>query len=163
MAIVFNADEILSMAEQIERNGAAFYRRAAKDNPKAGKLLLEIAGQEERHMDVFAEMRRNLPEILRQDTTFDPDGEAGLYLKALADRRVFNLDHDADANLSGTESIAEIIALAIGKEKDSIAFYAGFKTIAPAALGAERIDAIIAEEVSHIAWLNQAFDEFANA
>ena len=30
MSIVFNADEILEMAEQIERNGAKFYRRASE-------------------------------------------------------------------------------------------------------------------------------------
>ena len=29
MAYVFNADEILEMAIQIEQNGAAFYRKAA--------------------------------------------------------------------------------------------------------------------------------------
>ena len=30
MVANFNADDILAMAEQIERNGAAFYRRAAE-------------------------------------------------------------------------------------------------------------------------------------
>ena len=30
MAYVFNADEILEMAIQIEENGAAFYRKAAE-------------------------------------------------------------------------------------------------------------------------------------
>jgi hypothetical protein len=30
MSFEFNADEILEMAEQIERNGARFYRKAAE-------------------------------------------------------------------------------------------------------------------------------------
>jgi rubrerythrin len=159
MAIVFNADEILGMAEQIERNGAVFYRRAASAHPGAAKLLLEIAHQEDRHRETFEAMRRDLSDDLHQETAYDPDSEAGLYLKALADRRVFILDSVPNGGLNGTESLEEIVAIAIGKEKDSIAFYAGLKSVVPVSLGADRLDAIIAEEVKHIAWLNRAFDE----
>ena len=33
----FNADDIFEMAEQLERNGAAFYRNAAKAGRKRSK------------------------------------------------------------------------------------------------------------------------------
>ncbi len=162
MAIVFNADEILAMAEQIERNGAAFYRRAAEVHPKAARLFNELAAQEDAHLKTFSAMRGNLPEDLRQETAYDPQSEAGLYLKALADQRVFVVDAKPELLFKGDESISDIFNMAIGKEKDSIVFYAGLQGLVPASLGAYWLGAIIAEEVRHIAWLNQAFDEFAS-
>jgi len=41
MAYVFNINEILEMAQQIEKNGAAFYRKAAKgiSDSKNSELL----------------------------------------------------------------------------------------------------------------------------
>ena len=44
MAFDFNADEIYEMAQQIERNGAAFYRKAAEavDEAPAKKSFCSI-------------------------------------------------------------------------------------------------------------------------
>jgi rubrerythrin len=44
MSTPFNADEILEMAEQIERNGARFYRRAAEGavDPRNRQLLSSL-------------------------------------------------------------------------------------------------------------------------
>ena len=55
----FNHDEILEIAEQIERNGARFYRRAAEciEQPKAHHLLLTLAGMEDEHEQAFAAIR----------------------------------------------------------------------------------------------------------
>jgi rubrerythrin len=39
MATVFDAEELLQMAEQIERNGARFYRRAAE-------IVKDVQGQQ---------------------------------------------------------------------------------------------------------------------
>ena len=86
-----NADEIFEMAEQIERNGASFYRKAAEsiDDPAGKKLLLNFAAMEDEHEKTFAALRKDLSEKEKTATTFDPEGEAALYLRALADVRVF--------------------------------------------------------------------------
>ena len=44
MSITFNADEIFEMAEQIERNGATFYREAAGNTLDADvkEMLLSL-------------------------------------------------------------------------------------------------------------------------
>ncbi len=96
MAIRFNADEVLRMAERIERNAARFYRRAAemKSDPRTENTLLELASWEERHYDVFAAMRSQLGPEQREETTYDPDKELPLYLRAMADQRVFNVYDD---------------------------------------------------------------------
>ncbi len=63
MAAVFSADEVLEMALQIERNGAAFYRRAAQgaDDPDAAVLLRELGKMEEEHESLFRRLRERLP------------------------------------------------------------------------------------------------------
>ena len=155
MAIVFNADEVLGMAVEIERNGAKFYRKAADSNSELRDLLLQIAGQEDEHEETFSALRSQLQGRETESTAFDPDGEAQLYLKAMADSHVFNVKEDAATALTGDETAEQIIDLAIGKEKDSIVFYTGLEKMVPESLGKDRMDLIIKEEFRHIVWLNE--------
>jgi rubrerythrin len=157
MSYEFNPDEILAMAEQIERNGARFYRRAAglvKD-PKVGKLLEELAAWEDGHEKVFASMRRSLKDRERQPTAFDPEDETLLYLRAMADGHVFDVRVDPTHQLTGKESAKDILQMAIGQEKDSIVFYLGMRDMVSEAIGKDRIDEIIREEMLHIGFLNK--------
>ena len=43
MPMLFNADEVFEMAEQIEVNGARFYRAAAEKFPALSEMLLDLA------------------------------------------------------------------------------------------------------------------------
>ncbi|MBL7181139.1 MAG: ferritin family protein [Pseudomonadota bacterium] len=151
MSYDFNAEEIFAMAAQIERNGARFYKDAAAgvSDPESKKLLLDLAGMEEGHEKTFQEMRKQLTAKDRQPTVFDPDGESTLYLKALADTRVF---FEKEIDLS---SMREILKAAIAAEKDSIVFYLGMKEAVPDNLGKQRIDGIIKEEMYHIRILSK--------
>ncbi|MEJ2100621.1 MAG: ferritin family protein, partial [Desulfobacterales bacterium] len=91
MSYDFNADEVFEMAEQIERNGAKFYRDAAKSvaDPSNKDLLSGLAQMEEAHEKTFKSMRSELTSAEKASTVFDPSGEASLYLRALADTRIF--------------------------------------------------------------------------
>ena len=62
MADVFNIDETFEIAEQIERNGARFYRKAAGifEASRAKSLLMDLAAMEDRHEKLFKEMRQEL-------------------------------------------------------------------------------------------------------
>ncbi len=147
--ISFNADEIFEMAEQIERNGAKFYRKAAESIADDDRdLLLRLAAMEDEHERTFAAMRGQLSEDEKTPITFDPDNEAALYLQAMADGKVFK--SDPSEALSGDESIQDILKTAIGLEKDSIVFYASMKDVVPKSAGKEKVDAIIKEEIGHI-------------
>ena len=150
MSYDFNADEIYEMAQQIERNGAAFYRKAAAsvDDAAGKELLLNFAEMEVAHERVFAELKKELSEKEKTTTTFDPEGEAAIYLRALADTRVF-LEKKIDLS-----SMKEILKAAITAEKDSIVFYLGMKEMVPDDLGKAKIDIIIKEEMSHIKLLS---------
>lgn len=157
MSFEFSADEILAMAEQIERNGARFYRQAAAlvQNVEVSRLLQELAVWEDGHQNVFASMRHLLKERERKSTTFDPDDEAFLYLLAMADGHVFDVRVDPADKLTGKESAKDILRLAIGQEKDSIIFYLGLRDVVSEILGKDKIDEIIKEEMRHIGFLNK--------
>ena len=87
----FNADEIFEMAEQMERNGESFYKKAAASIQDSNHqaLLLKLADMEVEHEKTFKAMRRDLSDAAKSATVFDPEGEAALYLRALVDIRVF--------------------------------------------------------------------------
>jgi rubrerythrin len=144
------------IAEQIERNGAQFYRKAAESAPgeKAREMLLDLAAMEDEHQHIFAEMRKSLTPEEKAPTVFDPDDKELLYLWAMADGRVFDVRVNPAERLTGNEPVEDIVKTAIGLEKDSIVFYLGMKKFVPEAKGGGRLDDIISEEMQHIAILS---------
>ncbi|MCD6353326.1 MAG: ferritin family protein [Proteobacteria bacterium] len=164
MSIVFNADEILTMAEQIERNGARFYRRAAEiiKNPESHKLFLELAAMEDDHEKVFSHMRAEIAKQKTRGVDFDSQDQAPLYLKAWADKNVFNVESDPVEQLTGQETMEDILNMAIGSEKESIVFYLGFKEALANKSDREKVEKILKEEMSHIASLSAKLAEIMN-
>ena len=157
MGITFNADEVFAMAQEIEANGARFYRKAAEDAPDGDskRMLLDMATMEEGHERTFSEMRKELCDADRQDNVFDPDNEAVMYLQAMADARGWEGKVSPEEELSGLETMAEVLNAAIAAEKNSVAFYLGIRDIVPENTGKEKIDDIIKEEMGHITILSQ--------
>ncbi len=160
MSIYFNADEIFQMAEQIERNGSAFYRRAASLAARSAtaQFLLKLAAMEAEHEKIFARMRADLSEAERAAPVADPEDQASLYLRAWADGHVFDVRSSPAERLQGKERVEDILQTAIGLEKDSIVFYLGMKEAIPQKLGQSKIDGIIKEEMGHIASLSRELE-----
>lgn len=152
MGITFNADEIFEMAEQIERNGAKFYREAAEKaaDDAVKSMLLELAAMEDGHELTFANMRKELSEDEKGTTTYDPDNEVAQYLKTVADFHGTEGKVSPTENLTGSESMADILKIALQAEKNSIAFYVGIKDLVPSKTGKDKIQAIIIEEMAHV-------------
>jgi len=154
--ITFNADEVFEMAEQIERNGAGFYRRTAQvvQDPKVRDILLGLAGMEDDHEKRFARMRSTLDESKKQSSVFDPEGDAAKYLRAMADGRVFDTRVDPAQRITGRETQPDVLRAAIALEKDSIVFYLGLRDLVTASAGKKDIEEIIREEMGHITTLS---------
>ncbi len=152
----FNANDILEIAKQIEINGAKFYRDAANlvDEEKHKQFLFGLADMEDSHEQTFADMQKNLKDSETAATVFDPEDESALYLKALADTRVFFEKDQPETTMEG------ILASAITAEKDSIAFYLGMKELTSEKMGKSKINDIIKEEMSHIQMLAGKLVEF---
>jgi len=148
----YNIDEILAMAEEIERNGAEYYTRAAwmtTDERKRCRLE-DLAQMERNHERTFAEMRASQPTVR---ASFDPDGEAGRYLGAIVDGKVFDYRGALAAELAG-KSLVDVYLKALDLEKDSIIFYLGIRELVPEELGNTQLDDIIREEMGHIVLLS---------
>jgi len=161
MTPVFNIDEIFALAEEIERNGAKFYRKAllSFNDGKIKKILEDLAEMEDRHESFFIDLRKQIREEERRAESFDPYGDAERYLRAIAGGYIFKKDKDPSTLLTGKEDKSEIITIAIGLEKDSIAFYTGIREAVPEDLGKGRIAEIIAEEMRHVIILGEMRDK----
>ncbi len=160
MSVGFNAFEAFRIAEQIERNGAGFYRKAAElfDDPGTCKMFLQLADWESGHEEVFANTRKQLSEEAPGQRVFKPE-EPLFDPKAMAGLAVFGMRTEPAGELSGKESIIDILKMAIEKEKDSIVYYTGLKTFVPAQAGKDKIDDIIKEEYHHIRVLSQSLQQ----
>ena len=156
MAYYFNANEMFEMAIRIEENGTRFYRKAAglQSDSSNRQMLEKLAIMEDHHQTVFREMRKGLSEADKTATVFDPQNEASQYLSAMADAHGGEGSPTAADSLSGKESIAEIVDIAIGLEKESILFYIGLKDMIPPQYGQEKLEKIIKEEQKHVVQLN---------
>ncbi len=155
MGLDFNADEIFEIAEKIEENGGIFYRKAAEHVDGEEKdFLLELARMEDDHIVTFSNLRKELSSAEKASTTFDPEGEAALYLNALADTRVF---FEKDINPTNMQ---DILTAAVTAEKDSIVFYLGMMDLVPGKLGKDKINDIIKEEMAHIRLLSSRLSAY---
>lgn len=163
MGMPFNADEVFEMAEQIERNGGKFYRKAADKFPALRKLLLDLAVMEDKHEKVFAAMRTKLSGEEVEAPVFDPDGEAQMYLRVMADGHVFNLKANPAEKLGDIETAEDLLKVAMGVERDSIAFYVGLRESVSPKAGKDRIEDIIKEEMKHVAVLNERLEALEQA
>ena len=152
MSITFNADEIFEMAEQIERNGAKFYREAAGNSSDADvkEMLLSLAAMEDGHEKTFIQMRQELSAEEKESNIFDPDDEVAQYLQTMADFHGTEGKVSPTEKLTGNESLADILKIALQAEKNSIAFYVGIKDMVSSKSGKTKVQAIIIEEMAHV-------------
>ncbi len=150
----FDPDEVFEIAEEIERNGARFYRRAAEltDDADVAALLQRLAAMEDEHLRTFAELRRSGPE---GSAPLDPDGTLRPYLEAVAAGHVFDYRSDPTAWLEGGADPRAVLDRAIQMEKDSVVFYLGLRDANPLDFGKQRIDDVIVEELRHVTLLSQ--------
>ena len=162
MSLTFNAEEILEMAVQIERNGIKFYRKAAGivSNKETKKFLLDLADMEVEHEKTFTEMKNQLTEREKEPAVYDPDDQGALYLRATADGHIFNPKTDISEQLTGQETLEHIFNRAIQAEKDSIVFYLGLKEFVSKRAGKEKVEKVIKEEQGHIVILNNYLKQY---
>lgn len=155
MSYAFTADDAFELAQQLERNGARFYRMAAESvsDLNLEQMLMDLAVIEDDHEKTFAAIRREFNTTEKVQTDFDPQDESILYLHALADTRFFF------EKKIHTESSVAILKDAIATEKDSIVFYLGLKDMVPEEMGKNQINAIIKEEMGHIYLLSRKLKE----
>ncbi len=160
MTVALNAFEVFEIAEQIERNGAKFYRKAAEqfNEPDIRNMFLKLADWETGHEQIFKDMGKQLSKP--NDKTGSPEFEKKQFdPKLMACLAVFDTGPESVHKLRNMENILEVLKSAVEKEKDSIAFYEGLKDFAHDGDDKDKVDDIIEEEMRHIKILNQALKQ----
>lgn len=161
MGISFNADEVFEMGMDIEKNGEAYYRKAAEltKDPRAKKVFEQLKDAEAEHFRTFSELRDRLP---ARDTTplvSDPEDQEYLYLDALVKSRLFNSVREAEAVASKTGGPVEALQGALTFEKDTVLFFTEMQGRTREDLGRAEIDRLIEEERKHIVWISSMIRE----
>lgn len=157
MNVTLNAFEVFEIAQQVERNGATFYRKAAElsNEPDICNMFTELADWEIKHEQVFRDMAQHLVNLNNKTRTIEQEKKQ-FDPKLMACLGVFSTVSDPPYKLTSIEKIADVLKTAIAKEQDSITFYEGLKDFVHVNADKNKIDDIIKEEKHHINILNQA-------
>ncbi len=156
MSLNYKSDEVFEMACEIERRGAGFYHKAADQcsDKEVKDLFHELEKMENRHEETFRKMQKEYTDG-DEDAVFDPDDEMNYYLREIAGGRGWEGKASPADELTGNESMDEILEIAIAAEKDSINFYLGIKESIDSDKDKEAVEAIIREEMEHVAKLTK--------
>lgn len=148
MGNIFAGSEVVELGIQIEKNGKDFYNTlsAQTKSAKARGLFEYLAGEEERHIQVFKG-------ILEKTTKFEPVGldadEYYAYMNSLAGEHVFTQKDKGAEIAKKIKSDKEAVQMGIGFEEDSIIFYTGLKKIVPQHEQAT-VSQLIVQEEQHL-------------
>lgn len=158
MADEINAVEIFEIAQQIERDAAAYYQEAALDlsNSEVRDLLWKLAEWELQHERKFAKMKRQILDELK-DNNLRPSA-SGEY-KALASLSVYALEVPLPHEFTNKSSLNEVLEEAIRKEKDSIHYFEALFNFAADKNTVKQIERVIEEEKHHVVTLQESLEK----
>lgn len=154
----FNAEEVFSIALQLERNGQVFYTRAAEGatDPQARTLFLELARWEGEHEKTFAAMLASFARDPAEMLLLDPEAEEGKYLQAFAQGRIFDLRTGPEDLLEACGGKLDmILRAAVSVEKESVVFYTAIRGVCRREEDRESIAGIVEEEMRHVRFLSE--------
>ncbi|KPK37953.1 MAG: hypothetical protein AMJ65_13530 [Phycisphaerae bacterium SG8_4] len=157
-----SAFEILTMAEAIERDSIDFYRKAAMrfDDGGRRKMFLLLANWELKHQEALSAMKKELAHMLNERESFDVSSVLSSNPQRLVGLASLAPGSVAKTELTGEESKEDILALAIARERNIVAFYYNLKGVMVDFFGEIKIDDIIREEKSHIGILRREMEKF---
>ena len=153
--------EVLDIAQQIERNGVAFYEKAIElfDKPTPRVIFHTLAQRELEHEKLFAEMKQALIERGFAEPDETPEG-GSLSPKAMAGLAVFGIGKNPADKLTGKETVADIIRMAIENEKNSVVFYTGMRDFVADDVSRRTILGVIQEEMRHVRMLSESLEQY---
>jgi rubrerythrin len=154
---MFRITDIRNIAIQIEKNGEASYRLAAKHvtDTKIKETLEWMADEEQRHREWF--------EALESDQSVPPE-QAELeqmgksLLQEMIGSQTFSLDQE---RLNQTTTFAELLSQSKSFEEDTILFYEFLRGLIDDEETAQQLDAIIDQERHHSEQLEEMVEACA--
>ena len=146
---MFNINEILNIAIQLEKNSEAIYREAADSvsRPDIAATLRWMADEEVKHAQWF--------DSLRNTATIKPETSSleslnGDFLKSIIGGQSFSLD---DIDFGNIQEVSDLLGVFMESEKDGILFYEMLMPFIREESTRTMLEHIISEEKSHIKML----------
>jgi rubrerythrin len=148
---LFSANEILEMAIKLEKNGETVYRNAIAKvaKPEFIALLAWMADEEVKHAAFFSNLKLELE--TKQVNPFIDEMSRELFDDLLGDKN-FSLK---EVDFSLVETAADLIAIFVEFEKDSVIFYKVLEPFVEDPVTREQLKKIIEEENQHIKHLQE--------
>jgi rubrerythrin len=148
---LFNINEILNIAIQLEKNSEAIYREAADNvsKPDITATLKWMADEEVKHAQWF--------DSLRNTATIKPEVSPleslnGNLLKSIIGSQSFSLD---DVDFGDIQQVSDLLNVFVESEKDGIMFYEMLMPFIREEGTRTMLEHIISEEQNHIKSLKE--------
>ena len=145
----YSIREIIEQAIQTEKLGNEFYTKMAEkfhDNQELKRLFETLSAHEAKHEKSFVALSEKMKDE-------EPEGwdEVTLYLRAIVDSEFFLGKDKCLPSLEHVKTAGEAVDFALCFERETLLYYYAMRE---ATKEKEILDKIIAEEKSHITWLN---------
>jgi len=161
----FNEIEAAKIAQNLERNGLAFYQKAAGQarDQATRDVFLQLAEDEKDHLTQFEELEETLQAQRRTGAGYTDDPDLGAYIDRLLRTQVFGDESDVARLAEQAESDYETLGVGMRAERDSIVFYQEMLDFVDSKPAKEAFEHILAEERQHLSLLGDRSEHCKDA
>lgn len=162
--LFFNEIEGAKIAQNMEKQGLAFYQKAAaKAKTDAVRdTFLQFAEDEKTHLARFEELEETLQNQRRNGAGYTDDAEIASYIDGLVKAQVFSEEGDAARMADQAEDDLAALAVAMRAERDSILFYQEMIGLVDSKDAQAAFATILDEERDHLKILGEQSEECAS-
>jgi rubrerythrin len=160
----FNEIEAAKIAQNMERHGLDFYRKAAAQakDMATRDVFLRLAEDEKKHLAQFEELEETLHATRREGAGYTDDADLAAYIDRLVETQVF-AEEGAVARLAEqATSDYEALAVAIRAERDAILFYQEMMSFIDSRPARAAFSTILDEEREHLRILGDQSEHCEN-
>lgn len=151
---MFSLSDIVSIAIKVEENGERTYREAAAKvaDERLAALLRQLADDEASHASWFAELGGQLEPRAVDESLADLGSNM---LRGIVGQETFSL---AEADLSSSATLEQVLTVASEHEQDTILFYQMLSSFVSDPATIEQLERIIEQEQHHHQLLQSYLD-----
>jgi rubrerythrin len=161
--LFFNEVEAAKIAQNMEKNGLAFYRKAAAKAKDVAvrDLFLKLAGDEKGHLARFEELEETLQAARRDQAGYADDTEIAAYIDRLLQTQVFGDAGDVARLAEQAADDVEALGVGMKAERDSIVFYQEMLDFVDSKVAKTAFASILKEERQHLRLLGELSEDCA--
>ncbi|MCX5684934.1 MAG: ferritin family protein [Planctomycetota bacterium] len=153
----FNEIEAVRIAQNMEKNGLAFYQRAAAKtgDAKVRAIFQKLIEDEKNHLKTFEELETTLVARRTADAEPEDDKQLGAYIDRLLQTQVFCEKCAAPGMLDKAHDDCSALSVSLQAERDAIVFYLEMLGFVDSKEAKEAFEWILKEERQHLVTIGE--------